>query len=254
MPKTPAAADAPSPPEGGGKTYVLLHGAWHGGWCWARVADALRAAGHRVSTPTQTGLGERRHLMSGDITLETFVLDLVNHLEAEELRDVILVGHSFGGSAISGAADRMPERVRHLVYLDAVILEDGQTPFDMLPADLVAARRRLAQEQGGGIAIPAPPPPAFGVPADHPEAAWVARRLTPHPLGTYETPLRLRNPVGNGRPRTYVACTDPLYGPLEGARRWVRRRRGWNWREIATGHDAMVTAPAALARMLAEIE
>src|SRR5690606_3636340 len=116
----------------------------------------------------QTGLGERRHLMSRDITLDTFVLDLVNHIEAEELHDVVLVGHSFGGAAISGAADRMPERIHHLVYLDAVILEDGQAPFDMLPAELVASRRRLAQEEGEGIFIPAPPPPAFGVPADHP--------------------------------------------------------------------------------------
>lgn len=252
-PSAPTAAATPAKAGNGGKTFVLLHGAWHGGWCWARVAEALRAAGHRVTTPTQTGLGERRHLMSRDITLETFVLDLVNHIEAEELHDVILVGHSFGGAAISGAADRIPERIRHLVYLDSVILEDGQPPFSTLPAEVVAGRRRQAQEEGGGVFIPAPPPPAFGVPADHPEAAWVARRLTPHPLGTYESPLRLSNPVGNGLPRTYVACTDPLYGPLEAARRWVRGRPGWNWSEIATGHDAMITAPAELARLLAGI-
>lgn len=252
MPAT-AAARRPAAARQARKTYVLLHGAWHGGWCWAPVAKALRAAGHRVTTPTQTGLGERRHLMSRDITLETFVLDLIHHIEAEELTDVILVGHSFAGPVISGAADRMPERIRHLVYLDATILEDGQAPFDRLPPEVVAARRRLAQEEGQGVFVPPPPPAAFGIPADHPGAAWVARRLTPHPLGTFESPLRLANPVGNGRPCTYIACTDPLYGPLESVRRWARDRPGWTWREIATGHDAMVTAPTDLARMLAAI-
>src|SRR5689334_9251064 len=136
-----------------GKTYVLVHGAWHGGWCWRDVAQALRQVGHRVSTPTQTGLGERNHLLSKDITLDTFALDIVNHIEADELNDVILVGHSFAGTSISGVADRIPGRIRHLVYLDSVILENGQSPFSVLPADVVAARRKLVAEQGKGIFI-----------------------------------------------------------------------------------------------------
>ncbi len=238
------------PGGGGAKTYVLVHGAWHGGWCWHPVADALRAQGHKVFTPTQTGLGDRKHLLSRDITLDVFVDDVANLMEAEELRDAILVGHSFGGSAISGVADRMPEAVRHLVYLDSLILEPGQSPFGILPADVVAARRKLVAEQGNGVSVPPPPPAAFGIPEGHPEAEWVRRRLTPHPAGTYESPLRLENPVCNGRPRTYIACTAPVYGPLEASRQWVKRQGGWNWREIATGHDAMVTAPAELARML----
>jgi len=118
------------------RTYVLVHGAWHGGWCWRDVAALLRAQGHRVTTPTLTGLGERRHLMSRDITLDTFVADILNHIEAEELDDIILVGHSHAGIAISGVADRIPERIRHLVYLDAVILESGVTAFDMLPPEV----------------------------------------------------------------------------------------------------------------------
>jgi pimeloyl-ACP methyl ester carboxylesterase len=236
-----------------GNTFVLLHGAWHGGWCWHDVAGLLRAQGHSVTAPTQTGLGERRHLLSGAITLETFVQDLVEHLEAEEIEDAILVGHSFGGMAISGAADRVPQRIRHLVYLDSMVLEDGQAFFDVLPADIVAARRRLAQEQGGGLFVPCPPLSAFGVPEDHPRADWTRRRLTPHPLGTFETPLRLRHPPGNGLPRTYIACTDPPYLPLERARREIRGRADWGWQEIATGHDAMVTAPETLALMLGAI-
>ena len=251
-PPTVSAAEGASAQaqRGGAKTFVLVHGAWHGGWCWRDVADALRAQGHRVLTPTQTGLGERKHLLSHDVTLDVFVDDVANLFEAEELRDIVLVGHSFGGNAISGVADRMPEAVRHLVYLDSLMIEPGQSPFATLPADVVAARRKLIAEQGYGVAIPAPPPSAFGIPDDHPGAEWVRRRLTPHPAGTYESPLRLENPVGNGRPRTYIACTAPAYGALEASRRWVMRQSGWNWQEIATGHDAMVTAPAELARML----
>lgn len=235
------------------KTYVLLHGAWHGAWCWRHVAAGLRARGHAVFTPTQTGLGERHHLLSRDITLDTFVADVVNAIEAEELEDVILVGHSFGGLGITGAADRIPGRIRHLVYLDSMVLEGGQSAFGRLPEDVVAARRALIAKEGGGIALPPPPVSAFGIPEDHPLAPWVRRRLTPHPAGTYESPLLLRHPVGNGLPRTYIACTAPLYGPLEGARQWVKRQPGWTWLEIATGHDAMVTAPEELTRMLAAI-
>jgi pimeloyl-ACP methyl ester carboxylesterase len=235
------------------KTYVLVHGAWHGGWCWKEVAEDLRGMGHRVSTPTQTGLGERKHLLSKHITLDTFVADIVNHIEAEELNDVILVGHSFGGTSITGAADRIPIRIRHLVYLDSVILENGQSVFSVLPPDVVAARRKLVADKGEGIFIPEPSPTAFGIPENHASADWVKRRLTPHPVGTYESPMRINNAVANGRPRTYIACTSPIYGPLEGARQWVKKQENWNWQEIATAHDAMVTAPAELVRMLASI-
>ena len=146
------------------KTYVLVHGAWHGGWCWKEVAEGLRGMGHRVSTPTQTGLGERKHLLSKDITLDTFAADIVNHIEAEELNDVILVGHSLGGASITGTADKIPNRIRHLVYLDSIILENGQNPFSKLPPNVVAARRKLVAEQGQGIFLPPPPPTAFGIP------------------------------------------------------------------------------------------
>ena len=137
---------------------------------------------------------------------------------------MVLVGHSFGGNAISGAADRVPARIRHLVYLDAMILEDGQTPWGRMRPEVAAERRRLVPEQGGGIVAPPPPVSAFGVPEDHPLAPWVRRRLTPHPAGTYRTPLRLGAPPGNGLPCTYIACADPWYAPLDWARDWVRAR------------------------------
>jgi len=123
-------------------TFVLVHGVWHGGWCWSRVAALLRARGHRVTTPTQTGLGERSHLLSPAITMDTFVEDIVRHLEWEDLQDVVLVGHSFGGAPITGAADRVLERIGRLIYLDGAIMEDGETWFGLLPPDIAASPRR----------------------------------------------------------------------------------------------------------------
>ena len=234
------------------QTFVLVHGAWHGGWCWSRVADRLRAAGHRVFTPTQTGLGERRHLLSKDITLDTFAIDITNVIEAEELDDIVLVGHSFGGNAISGVADRMRERIRHLVYLDSLMIEGGKAPFDNLAADVVVARRQAAEESSGGLSLPNPPPSAFGV-LDTADAEWVKRRLTPHPLSTFTSKLNIKGPVGNNLPRTYIHCTNPSYNALQASRDWVKAQAGWRWTEIATGHDAMVSAPDELTHLLISV-
>ena len=244
-----AVGATPVQAQGAGQTFVLVHGAWHGGWCWSRVADRLRAGGHRVFTPTQTGLGDRKHLMSKEITLETFTQDITGLIEAEELTGITLVGHSFGGLAISGVADRMPDRVRALVYLDSIIVEGGKSPFDGLPPDIVATRRKAAEESSGGLSLPVPSPSVFGI-SDQRDNDWVARRMTPHPLSTFTSPLPIKGPVGNNLPRTYIHCTTPAYAPLEGSRRWVKAQSGWRWMEIATGHDAMVSAPDELARML----
>lgn len=245
----PDARDRMPAAQTSARTFVLVHGAWHGGWCWSRVADRLRAAGHQVFTPTQTGLGERKHLLSKDITLDTFRTDIVNVIEAEELSKIVLVGQSFGGLAISGVADVMPERIRHLVYLDSLVVEGGKSPFDSLPADVVAARRKLAEESSGGLSLPNPPPSTFGV-LDAEDTEWVKRRLTPHPFSTYTSKQNIVGPVGNNLPRTYVHCTNPSYAALQGSRDWVKAQAGWRWAEIATGHDAMVTAPDELAKML----
>jgi pimeloyl-ACP methyl ester carboxylesterase len=232
----------------GAKTYVLVHGAWHGGWCWSNVAGILRARGHTVVTPTQTGLGERAHLISKTIDLDLFVADMTNVIKYEDLTDVILVGHSFGGNAISGVADAMRDRIRQLVYLDAVILENGQSVFGQLPKDVVEARTKAAQESSGGLSIPAPPPAAFGI-TDAAQTQFVQSRFTPHPFNTYVSPLKLTNKVGNGLPLTYIVCADPIYKPLEATRNWVKAA-GWKTLEIRSGHDAMVIAPEGLADML----
>jgi pimeloyl-ACP methyl ester carboxylesterase len=233
------------------RRFVLLHGAFHGAWCWREVATMLRQRGHRVTTPTQTGLGERRHLLGPDITIETFIQDLVEHIRYEELSDAVLVGHSFGGIAITGAADRVPARIRQLIYLDSRIVQNGQSAFDTSLPALVAERRRQAAATGG-LSLPAPSPESFGVPPG-PLAQRVARLLTPHPFATMTNRLRLAHPLGNGLPCTYIACTAPSYPSLAQCRDWARAQPGWGYRELATGHDAMITAPAATAALLEEL-
>lgn len=229
------------------QTFMLVHGAWHGGWCWAHVADTLRAQGHRVFTPTQTGLGAKKHLMSRDITLDVFVQDIVNELEFEDLHDVVLVGHSFGGIAISGVADRVPQRIRQLIYLDSLLLPSGMTPFSQLSPEVVATRTAAAQAFDGGLSLPAPPPEAFGL-LDPAHQVVIAHRLTPHPFGCYTSPLQLQHDLGNGLPRTYVVCTDPIYPALAKSRE-LAQSLGWPMVELATGHDAMVSAPQATAEL-----
>jgi pimeloyl-ACP methyl ester carboxylesterase len=239
---------APMARAAGGKTFVLVHGAWHGGWCWGKVAATLRSRGHTVVTPTQTGLGERSHLLSKSISMDMFVEDIVNVLKFEDLKDVILVGHSFGGPPITGTADRVPERIKQLVYLDAAMLQGGQSVFSLLPPELVEARKKLAEQTSGGLSIPPPPAASFGL-SDPAQQAWLTAKLTPHPLGTYATPLTLKNKFGNGLPMTYISCTEPAYPPLNASKEWTKKN-GIKMVEIKTGHDAMVTMPDKLADML----
>ncbi len=234
-------------------TFVLVHGAWHGGWCWSRVAARLRERGHAVFTPTLTGLGERRHLISPQVNLDTHVEDVVNLLQFEELERVVLVGHSYAGIVISGVADRVPQRLRQLVYLDALLLEPGKSLFSDFPPAVVEQRLKAIRETGGGVgAAAALPPAAFGV-KDPADAAWVARHLTPQPVGTYLQPLLLKAPLGNGLPKTYIECTGDPIATLEPTKARVRADAGWQLRTLATGHDAMVTAPAALTELLTDL-
>lgn len=230
------------------KTFVLLHGAWHGGWCWERVAEPLRARGHRVTTPTQTGLGERRHLLSGDLSLETFTNDLVNHLRYEDLSDVTLVGHSFGGNALSGAAERVPDRIAELIYLDSTLISGGERLVDHMSPGKLRERVKAFEAAPDGVAIAPPPAEVFGV-LDPADQAWVEARLTPHPISTMLSRLPISGRPGNGLPARYIACTDPLYHPHERVRDWGEML-GARVDQIATGHDAMVTDPQALVALL----
>ena len=231
--------------------FVLVHGLWHGGWCWDRVSPILRARGHEVTAITHTGLGERCHLLSADITVDTFVADVVNTLVWRDLSDVVLVGHSFGGIPITGAADAVPERIGKLVYLDAAVVEDGESWFGLLPEDIADARRKQGEESSGGVSLPVAPVENFDV-TDPGDKAFLEARLTPHPMGTFTTPLRLNNPVGNGLPVAYIACTAPAYPPAEGSHARARAK-DWPYFELATGHDAMVTAPGDTADLLEKL-
>ena len=234
----------------GRKTFVLVHGGFHGGWCWSEVAGLLRARGHAVHTPTQTGCGERSHLLSRSITLDTFVDDIANVLQWEDLHRVVLVGHSFGGIAITGVADRMPERLRLLVYLDALILENGQSAFGTRSKEAVQARMKAA-ESSGGLSIEPLPPSAFGI-RDAEQAKFVQARLTPHPLGTYTSALKLAHEVGHGVAAVYVRCTDPLFAGVESSHAWAKAH-GMKTVDIQAAHDAMITAPERLADLLDEL-
>jgi pimeloyl-ACP methyl ester carboxylesterase len=230
-------------------TFVLVHGAWHGGWCWRRVIAILRAAGHVVFAPTFTGFGERVHLIRPDLTIEDFATDIVNVIRAEELSDIILVGHSFGGNVVSVIADRMPDRLRQLIYIDTLLLNNGESGFSKLDPATVAQRIELAEMTSGGITIPPPSPEAFGV-TDPADAEWLRRQLTPLPLNCYQAPIQLKHPVGNGVSKTYIACSNPIYRPAVPTHEWVKSQTDCRYLELSTGHDAMVISPAGLTEML----
>jgi pimeloyl-ACP methyl ester carboxylesterase len=233
---------------------VLVHGAWAGAWCWRRVLAPLRAAGHEVHAVTLTGVGERAHLLSPAITLATHVADVSGLIAAEELHDVVLVGHSYGGLVITGAADRLqrdaPGTLRQLVYVDAVVPLPGESWSSRHDAATVAARVAAAQA-AGGVGIPPPDPAAFGlVGADR---DWVLRRQTPQPLAVYTEPLAFDAERVAALPRSFVDCTAPALPTIAAMRQRVREQPGWRVVELATGHDAMVSAPDALVRVLVDL-
>jgi pimeloyl-ACP methyl ester carboxylesterase len=234
-------------------TFVLVHGAWHGAWCWTRVLALLRAAGHAAHAVTLTGVGERAHLLSRDITLDLHVTDVASLVVCEELDDIVLVGHSYGGLVITGAADRLlvqrTSRLKHLVYIDAVVPHPGECWATHHAPALVASRLAAAAAHPRG-ALPAPDAALYGLTGT--DCDWVNRRQTPHPFGQYQEALDFDAASVSGVPRTFIDCTNPAWPSIEPMRRRVRSEPGWRVRELATGHDAMVSAPAALTELLLE--
>jgi pimeloyl-ACP methyl ester carboxylesterase len=234
-------------------TYVLVHGAGHGGWCYQRVARLLRAAGHEVHTPTLTGLGERHHLLTPDVGLDTHIADVVSLLEHEDLTDVILAGHSYGGIVVTGAADRALDRVAQLVFLDAAILYDGESLHDVTPA-LAAMRDEMNVVDGTELVLWPDQPIAYSIygVTDAADWAWMRQRLHPHPWRTFTDKLRLGRPEAVARlPRTVINCPSTLRMRAgESLERYHVGDRVW---ELETGHDLMITEPERTAAMLLEL-
>jgi len=247
-----APAKLPENVQSQAKTFVLVHGAWYGGWCWKKVAKELRAAGHYVSTPTCPGVGEAKNLLSKDITLTTHITSIVNHIQFEDLKDVILVGSGFSGLVISGVADQIPHSLRTLVYLDALVVPNGVSAFDAQPAEITRKRLEQVTREGNGIAIPPPPLSAYDILTEE-DKAWVGRLLTPQPVGPFQEKFYLKNPIGNGLPRIYVDCVAHSFPPLAKLKKDIRAQPGWIWREMDARHDAMVTEPHLVNELLQSI-
>ena len=221
--------------------FVLVHGAWHGAWCWSRVLPGLWRAAHRAFAVTLTGVGERAHLYSPAITLHTHIQDVVNTIHAEELDNVFLVGHSYGGIVITGVADALSDRIAHMVYVDAVTPHPGESWSSGHDPAVQEARRKMIAETGR---LAPPDPSIYGLTGA--DRAWVERRQTPQPGGVYDAPVHFESRRVASIRRTFVDCTAPALATIALMRRRVRSEPGWHVVEIATGHDPMVSAPRAL--------
>ena len=238
-------------------TFVLVHGAWHGGWCWKMVRNYLQDRGHRVFTPTLTGLGDRSHLRSPEINLDTHMDDVINLMRWEELDDVVLVGHSYGGAIITGVCDRVKNTTKtpigHAIYLDAFVPKDGDQVLPGATKELAEARYGPLED---GYLAHAREPVSFGIPDSMPEElAWVRRRVTPQPLGTWTQKIALKNGGSDGLPRTFVYCNDkpPALAQQAARLRGFQDDPTWDYAELPCGHDAMVILPEATARLFETI-
>jgi pimeloyl-ACP methyl ester carboxylesterase len=232
-------------------TYVLVHGGGHGGWCYQHVARLLRAKGHEVYTPTLTGLGERSHLLSGAVDLNLHVTDVVKVLEFEDLRNVILVGHSYGGMVITGAAGRAADRIGHLVYLDAATPKNDQSLVDVAGPYILAARAKGRSRVVDGVELvlfPGEDPMNFFGVKDPEQIAWMKPKLTPHPWKCFEQKLVLANETAMRKiPRTHIVCTSTLKTRDVAALKASSDGRVW---DVDTGHDLMITEPEKVAELL----
>ena len=236
-----SAQTAPQP-----KTFVLVHGAWHGGWCWSRLAALLRADGHRVYAPTLTGLGERSHLMSKAITLDTHIQDIVNVFTFEDLSDVTLVGHSYGGWPTSGALEQVESRVSSVIFLDAFLPEDGQTGLAQNSPESIAAIKAAIER--GEVSRKGPNAAAFGVLAEN--RAWVDAKMTPQPIGVSLTPIKLTGARDRISKRAYIRAGRYAQPGFD---RYLAERKaapGWKTHVIDSGHDVMVDYPRELKELL----
>jgi len=229
-------------------TFVLVHGAWHGGWCWQRVADRLRGGGHKVYTPTLTGLGERSHLLRQGIDIGTHITDVVNVIKWERLSDVVLCGHSYGGFVISGVAEQISAAIRSIVFLDAFLPNNGDTTQNLTS---VAVQEAIsAALASGALGMPPRPAEAFGV--NEADRAWVDSLCTPQPIGTFTYKIALTGAREKIARKTYIRAKTYANPGFDRAVAVVKADPSWRFHEVASGHDVMVDAPERLSELLLE--
>jgi pimeloyl-ACP methyl ester carboxylesterase len=248
---------------------LLVHGAWHGAWCWRRVLPLLWAAGHRPHAVTLTGLGERRRELSRDVTLATHIDDVRTAIAVEEMDPVVLVGHSYAGMVITGAAAGVPTvatdgaaaagspsgttasrpTVERLIYLDAFVPAPGESWSSGQDAETVRARTVAADANGG--ALPPPDPAVFGLAGA--DRDWVARQQTPHPFAPFREPLAFDAARWRAIPRSFIDCIEPSLATIAASRRRVRQQGDWDLHELKAGHDPMIEVPEQLVALLDRI-
>lgn len=228
------------------KTFVLVHGAWHGGWCWRQVSDALIKQGHRVFSPTLTGLGERSHLISKDVNLTTHITDVANVFTYEDLSGVVLVGHSYGGIIISGVAERLADKISSIVFLDAFLPEDGETLLEKSSPGFVKAINTAIET--GEVGIKPPPAAAFGV--QEAARAWVDGKTTAQPVGTYTERSIFKGGRNKIAKKTYVRANGYKSTTFDANLAKVKAAGGWKTYELDIGHDVMVVDPERITSLI----
>jgi pimeloyl-ACP methyl ester carboxylesterase len=229
------------------KTFVLVHGAWHGAWCWRRVSDLLQASGHKVFAPTLTGLGERSHLLSGKVDLTTHIMDVVNLVKWENLQDFVLCGHSYAGYVISGAAEHIGSRVSSIVFLDAFFPEDGDSLLATSTRAVVAETLKMIQQEGG---ISAPPIPSAVFNINDRDEEWVDKLCTPHPLKTFTDRIALTGARERIAKKTYIRARGYPDADFDAVVNKIKDDPSWIKRDIQCGHDAMLDMPQSVADLL----
>lgn len=229
-------------------TYVLVHGSCHGGWCWKKLTPLLRQKGHKVYTPTLTGLGERSRLVNKSIGLDTHIFDTVQVLEYEDIDEVVLVGHSYGGLVIGGVTEKVPQRVQRLVFLDAYIPQDNKSAFDVIPGLETIYNERRLKEQGKEWLVASYEPEEFGV-TDPDDIKWMSTRLSPMPWHTHDQPIRITNARAKTLPKSFVCFSEFGYSLFNSQ----KSKTGWDYHELMRGHDAMITVPKELLELLESI-
>ncbi len=231
-------------------TFVVAHGAWSSGWAWKKMRPLLRELGHELFTPSHTGLGERAHLAHAGINLDSHIADILNVLQFEDLSHVVLIGHSYGGMVATGVADRAPDRIGQLIYLDAFVPRHGQSLLDLIPPEGARLTRDAARLQGEGWRVP----PSQMPPDTHEsDVTWAKPKRLPQPLQTFEQPVALTGAVDQLR-RSYIYCTRP--GPGDVFRQFADMAKatpGWSYRELDASHNPHITTPSKLGDVLIEL-